>query len=79
MPRVNNLNPTKRKLERISDYIRHQMKVLRIRQSKMAAELLISQPAFSVKLNNGTFTAEELLKVFEILKTTKEEAGELMS
>jgi hypothetical protein len=54
------------------------MRELKLKQSDMAADLFITQQAFSIKLNRGTFTTEQLLRIFERLKATKEEAGDLM-
>lgn len=78
MPRLNSLDPTRRKLNRLSDFIRRRMRELKLKQSDMAADLFITQQAFSIKLNKGTFTTEQLLRIFERLKATKEEAGDLM-
>lgn len=78
MARLNSLDPTRRKLNRLSDFIRRRMRELKLKQSDMAADLFITQQAFSIKLNQGTFTTEQLLRIFERLKATKEEAGDLM-
>lgn len=78
MPRVNSLDPTRRRLNRISDYIRREMKERKIRQSEMAAVLLISQQAFSVKLTKGSFTAEDLIRIFDYLQTDNKQTGDLI-
>ena len=78
MPRINSLDPTRRRLERISDFIRREMRARKIQQADMAAELLISQQAFSVKLSKGTFSAEQLIRIFDKLQTDSKTTGELI-
>lgn len=78
MPRVNSLDPARRRLFRICEFIRREMRLRKISQEKMAAALSISQPAFSMKLGKGLFTIEELLRILEVLKSDYKEIGELM-
>lgn len=78
MPRVNSLDPTRRRLERISDFIRREMRNRKIQQADMAAELFISQQAFSMKLNKGKFSAEQLIRIFDKLQTDSKTTGELI-
>ena len=40
MPRINSLDPTRRRLERISDFIRRELRARKIQQADMAAGLL---------------------------------------
>lgn len=78
MPRINSLDPTRNRLNRISDFIRREMRSQKIRQGEMAADLFISQQAFSVKLNKGTFTVEQLIRILDRLKTDSKTTGELI-
>ena len=78
MPRVRSLDPTRRRLNRISDYIRREMRAQRITQVEMAAVIDVSQQAFSVKLSKGTFSAEDLVRIFDRLKTETTKTGDLL-
>ena len=78
MPRINSLDPTRRRLNRISDFIRREMKAQKIQQADMAAVLFISQQAFSVKLSKGTFSVEQLIRILDRLKTDSQTTGELL-
>ena len=78
MPRINSLDPTRRRLERISDFIRREMRAQRITQVEMAAVIDVSQQAFSVKLSKGTFSAEDLVRIFDKLKTEITKTGDLL-
>ena len=54
------------------------MRARKIQQADMAAELFISQQAFSVKLSKGTFSAEQLIRIFDKLQTDSKTTGELI-
>lgn len=79
MPRVNSLDPARRRLDRMCEFIRREMRIRKINQEKMAAVLFITQPAFSHKLSTGFFTAEELIRIFEVLDTNQRDIGELFN
>ena len=78
MPRVNSLDPTRKRLNMISDYIRREMKAQKIHQEEMAADLFISQQSFSTKLNKGKFSVEQLIRILDRLKTDTKTTGELL-
>jgi len=78
MPRVNSLDPTRKRLNMISDYIRREMKAQKIHQEEMAADLFISQQSFSAKLNKGKFSVEQLIRILDRLKTDTKTTGELL-
>lgn len=78
MPRVNSLDPTRRKIERITSYIRIGMKLRKITQVEMAEALDITQSNFSKLLSRGHFSMEQLLKIFTKLGSTAHEIGDLM-
>ena len=78
MPRVNSLDPTRRRLDRISDYIRREMHKRRIRQREIAEIFGVSQQAFSMKLSRGTFTAAELIRIFDFFETDNKQTGDLI-
>lgn len=79
MPRINTLDPYKRKVERLMDYIKGQMHRLRITQKDLAREMGVSQQTISNKFKNNSFTIRELMWLLDYLKATKEEVGELMT
>ena len=79
MPTIRSLDPTTRQLERISDFIKRRMREQKKNQSYMAAVLQISQQDYSIKLNSGNFTAGQLIRVFDELKTPCEERGKLIT
>lgn len=78
MPRINNLDPARHKVNLLCDFIRRRAKDLELSQSEMAAELFISQQAYSYRLRTGSFTTDQLIRIFRKLKASKEEAGELL-
>ena len=78
MPRVRSLDPARRRLDRISDFIRREMRAQRITQVEMAAVIDVSQQAFSAKLRKGIFTAEDLIRIFDKLKTEITQIGDLL-
>ena len=79
MPRINTLDPYKRKVESLMDYIKGQMHRLRITQKDLAREMGVSQQTISNKFKNNSFTIRELMWLLDYLKATKEEVGELMT
>ena len=79
MPRVNTLDPYKRKVERLMDFIKGQMNRLRITQKDLAREMGVSQQTISHKFHNYSFTIRELIWILDYLKATKEEVGELLT
>lgn len=79
MPRINSLDPIRRKLDKILAFILLQMKKQRINQAMIARLLGVSQQSVSMKFKNGNFSAKELLMILDYLQTTKDEYGELMT
>lgn len=77
MPRVRSLDPAQRKLETLTDFIKRRMKEQHLKQSDLAEAAGMCQQNLSAKLNRGSLRVEELLRIFEKLGVTKEEAGEL--
>lgn len=78
MPKII-LDSTKRKLNRVSDYIRREMRTQGISQGEMAEALLISQQAYSAKLNGNRFTVEDLIRIFDKLDIKADKAAELLA
>lgn len=79
MPRVRSLDPARRKLETLTDFIKRRMKEQNLKQSDLAEAAGMCQQNLSAKLNRGSLRVEELLRIFEKLGVTKEEAGELIT
>lgn len=79
MPRITTLDPIKRKLEIICDYIRGEMKRQHIKQDDLAELLGLAQQTVSIKLKKGRFTVKELLIIFDYLKTPTEKRAELLA
>ena len=76
MPRVC-LDSARRRINRITDFIRGEMKRRDLTQADLANVLNITQQGFSRKLKNG-FTLEDIVRIFEFFKISKKEAGELL-
>lgn len=79
MPRVRSLDPTRRKLETLTDFIKRRMKEQNLKQRDLAEAAGMCQQNLSAKLNRGSLRVEELLRIFEKLGVTKEEAGDLIT
>lgn len=77
MPRVRSLDPTQRRLERLIDFVRGEMRRNGISQQELARELGITQQALSRKFKSLCFTVKELLQIFDYL-SINEEAGLLL-
>ena len=78
MPRVRSLDPHQVILERLTDSIRGAMRRQNIKQSQMAAELGVTQQAFSRKLRTNSLTGKDLIIIFDFLNINGEEAGNLL-
>ena len=76
MPKVY-LDPIKRRVDRLTDYIKGEMDRQEKTQQYMADVLNISQPAFHRKFKRG-FKVVELLRIFADLKTPSKIIGELL-
>jgi predicted XRE-type DNA-binding protein len=59
--------------ERVTKSISGGMAVKGIRQTEMASQLGISQPEFSRRLKRGEFKSGQLMKMFMILETDRDE------
>ena len=79
MPKITPLDPTKRRLEAISDYIRGELKRQHKNQEDLAELLGLAQQSVSIKLKAGRFTVKELLLIFDYLKTPTEKRAELIA
>lgn len=79
MPRVRSLDPARRKLETLTDFIKRRMKEQNLKQRDLAEAAGMCQQNLSAKLNRGSLRVEELLRIFEKLGVTKEEAGDLIT
>lgn len=77
MPRINLLK-TKYRLNDLSLYILGTMRVQRITQSEMAAALDMTQSNFSQKAKAATFTARDLIIIFDKLGTPEDKIGSLL-
>ena len=71
------LDSARRRINRITDFIRGEMKRRDLTQADLANVLNITQQGFSRKLKNG-FTLEDIVRIFEFLKVSEKEAGELL-
>lgn len=76
MPRVC-LDSARRRINRITDFIRGEMKRRNLTQADLADVLNITQQGFSRKLKHG-FSLEDIVRIFEFLKVSEKEAGELL-
>lgn len=57
----------------LRNLIRGKAKTMKISQGQIAAELHITQSAYSKRLENMTFDASDLIKIFHLLDFTEEE------
>ena len=76
MPRTY-LTENDRLTERFTSWVYGQMKVKKISQKTMAAEMEISQPALAKKLKNRSFTFKDFLVIVRVLKPDIEELSRL--
>ena len=77
MPRVC-LDPVKRRVQRIEDFIICEMKRQKIRQSEMAEVIgLSSQQAFSYRIKAG-LSVEDFLRILDRLNIENETIGEIL-
>jgi len=73
------VNRTEKLKDCLQGYIRTEMSKKKISQEEMAFELGISQPTFSHDLKLMRFDAIQLAIIFEILKTSQEDIGRMMT
>ena len=69
---------TKYRLEDLSSYILGEMRSQKLTQKDLAAVLNMTQGNFSQKLKRHSLTVEELIIIFEELKTPNNKIGELI-
>lgn len=62
----------------LSAWIYGTMKVNRISQESMAAQMGIKQPSLNYKLRHGGFTFQDLTTIFGVLKPDAETVSRLM-
>lgn len=77
MPRVI-LKKTEYRLKGLSSYILGEMRAQRITQAEMAAALNMTQSNLSQKLKACSLSSEDLIIIFDKLKTPLETIGALL-
>lgn len=77
MPRIRQ-NKKKYLIKDFPYYVKVKMKENGYKQEYMAKELGISQPTFSYKIRNNSFTFRDFVGILEILKPSDEEIVNLI-
>lgn len=77
MPRII-LKKTEYRLKDLSSYILGEMRAQRITQAEMAAVLNMTQSNLSQKLKACSLSSEDLILIFDRLKTPVEKIGALL-
>lgn len=77
MPKVF-LSENKRLTEKFVAWVYGEMKVRKMSQRQMAAELDISQQALSVKLKTKSLSFEDFLAIIRVLEPDERELGRLI-
>ena len=79
MRRKTYITQTRRSLSKISDYIRGELKRQNLTQQELADRIGVKQQTISKWLNNPkTLKLENFIDITQELKTTKEEAADLI-
>lgn len=78
MARVKSLDPARRQLDGIIDFILRKMRENGIRQSDLAAEIGTSQQNVSRKIKSGNIRTLELLRILNKVGASGEEIGKLI-
>lgn len=79
MPRVNSLDPTYDKFDKMVYFIRKKMREQKILQRDMAKELGMSPPNLTRLFATRHIKGTDLMKIFKIIEATPVEIGEWMT